>query len=142
MDECKDTWYPFFWYCPNCGTQLIGFKNAEGMIKGIPYYRTRVKDADGKRVSLYARTEKELVVKLAMARGVIEGAKFRKYNPTVAEYTEKWLVMQSAHIQPSTLDGYAYAARKYIIEPLGDNASYQRDNQKNGFPRKPGEVFF
>jgi hypothetical protein len=39
------------------------------MIKGIPYYRTRIKDADGKRVSLYARTEKELVVKLAMARG-------------------------------------------------------------------------
>ena len=33
MDECKDTWYPFSWYCPNCGTQLIGFKNAEGMIK-------------------------------------------------------------------------------------------------------------
>ena len=47
------------------------------MIKGIPYYRTRIKDADGKRVSLYARTEKELVVKLAMARGVIEDAKFR-----------------------------------------------------------------
>ena len=23
----------FSWYCPNCGTQLIGFKNAEGMIK-------------------------------------------------------------------------------------------------------------
>ena len=90
------------------------------MIKGIPYYRTRIKDADGKRVSLYARTEKELAVKLAMARGVIEDARFRKYNPTVAEYTEKWLVMQSAHIQPTTLEGYAYAARKYIIEPLGD----------------------
>lgn len=28
------------------------------MIKGIPYYRTRIKDADGKRVSLYARTER------------------------------------------------------------------------------------
>ena len=90
------------------------------MIKGIPYYRTRIKDADGKRVSLYARTEKELVVKLAMARGEIEDARFRKYNPTVAEYTEKWLVMQSAHIQPTTLEGYTYAARKYIIEPLGD----------------------
>ena len=33
MDECKDTWYPFSWYCPNCGTKLIGFINAEGMIK-------------------------------------------------------------------------------------------------------------
>ena len=72
------------------------------MIKGIPYYRTRIKDADGKR------------------RGEIEDARFRKYNPTVAEYTEKWLVMQSAHIQPTTLEGYTYAARKYIIEPLGD----------------------
>ena len=90
------------------------------MIKGIPYYRTRITDADGKRVSLYARTEKELAVKLAMARGVIEDAKFRKYNLTVAEYAEKWLVMQSAHIQPSTLEGYEYAVRKYIIAPLGD----------------------
>ena len=90
------------------------------MIKGIPYYRTRITDADGKRVSLYARTEKELAVKLAMAKGVIEDAKFRKYNPTVAEYAEKWLVMQSAHIQPSTLEGYTYAVRKYIIAPLGD----------------------
>ena len=33
VDECKDTWYPFSWYCPNCGTQLIGFENAEDMIK-------------------------------------------------------------------------------------------------------------
>ncbi len=90
------------------------------MIKGIPYYRTRITDADGKRVSLYARTEKELAVKLAMAKDVIEDAKFRKYNPTVAEYAEKWLVMQSAHIQPSTLEGYTYAVRKYIIAPLGD----------------------
>ena len=90
------------------------------MIKGIPYYRTRITDADGKRVSLYARTEKELAVKLAMAKGVIEDAKFRKYNPTVAEYAEKWLVMQSAHIQPTTLEGYTYAVRKYTIAPLGD----------------------
>ncbi|MBR3382041.1 MAG: site-specific integrase [Clostridia bacterium] len=90
------------------------------MIKGIPYYRTRITDADGKRVSLYARTEKELAVKLAMAKGIIEDARFRKYNPTVAEYAEKWLVMQSAHIQPSTLEGYANSVRKYIIGPLGD----------------------
>ena len=90
------------------------------MIKGIPYYRTRITDADGKRVSLYARTEKELAVKLAMAKGVIEDARFRKYNPTVAEYAEKWLVMQSAHIQPSTLEGYTNAVRKYIIGSIGD----------------------
>ncbi len=90
------------------------------MIKGIPYYRTRITDADGKRVSLYARTEKELAVKLAMAKGVIDDAKFRKYNPTVAEYAEKWLVMQSAHIQPSTLEGYTNTVKKYIIGSIGD----------------------
>ena len=33
------------------------------MRKGIPYYRTRILDADGKQVSLYAATCEELYEK-------------------------------------------------------------------------------
>ena len=46
--------------------------------------------------------------------------KFRKVNPTVGEYCEKWLEMQAAHVRPSTLRGYTLTVRKYIIDPLGE----------------------
>mgnify|MGYP001663156924 FL=1 len=38
------------------------------MRKGIPYYRTRILDADGKQVSLYAATCEELYEKQLEAR--------------------------------------------------------------------------
>ena len=44
----------------------------------------------------------------------------RKLNPTVAEYAEKWLLMQSAHISPATLRGYTNAMNTYIVKPLGN----------------------
>ena len=33
VDENKESWVPFAWFCPNCGTKLTGYKNAEGVIK-------------------------------------------------------------------------------------------------------------
>ena len=45
---------------------------------------------------------------------------FRKENPTVSEYCERWLEMQAAHVRPSTLKGYTLTVRKYIIAPLGE----------------------
>jgi len=95
-------------------------KFSEVTVKGIHYYRTRITDADGKMRSLYARSEEELERRVELARKEVEDTVFRRYNPTVAEYAEKWLLMQSAHIQSSTLDGYSYAVRKYIIGSLGD----------------------
>ena len=38
------------------------------MVKGVQYYRTRINDADGKQVSLYARTCEELYQKEKEAR--------------------------------------------------------------------------
>lgn len=90
------------------------------MRKGIQYYRTRITDADGKRVDLYAETCEELHQKEQEARRQVEEAIFRKENPTVAEYCEKWLLMQSAKISPATLRGYTTNMNKYIVEPLGD----------------------
>lgn len=86
---------------------------------GKTYFRTRLTDADGERFDLYGKTEEELAQKIANAQKEIEEAKIRRMNPTVEEYCEKWLHMQSANIRQSTLDGYTKAVNKYIVKPLG-----------------------
>ena len=86
---------------------------------GIEYYRTRIMDADGKRVALYARTREELYDKVEEAKKMIEDASFRRENPTVKEYCEKWLLMQSAQIRNTTLVDYTSKVKNYIIKPLG-----------------------
>ena len=89
-------------------------------IAGIKYYRARRYDADGKRFDINARSVEELEKKVEETERRIEDIIFRRQNPTVKEYCEKWLEMQAANIRPSTLRGYTYAVGKYIITPLGD----------------------
>ena len=88
--------------------------------KGILYYRTRIQDADGKQVSLYATTCEELYEKQLAAKKHVEEILFRRKHPTVAEYCEKWLLMQSAKVSSATMKGYTSDMRNYIIKPLGD----------------------
>lgn len=88
-------------------------------IKGVEYYRTRIEDADGKRVALYALTREELYEKVQEAQQLIKEAKFRRDNPTVKEYCEKWLLMKSGNVRVTTLNDYTYKVKKFIIEPLG-----------------------
>ena len=59
------------------------------VLKGVEYYRTRIEDADGRRVALYARTPEELLEKVEEAQRQIENAVFRRTTPTVAEYCER-----------------------------------------------------
>lgn len=87
---------------------------------GLTYYRTRITDADGKRVALYGRTREELYDKVEEAKRQIEDKTFRKENPTVREYSEKWLYMQSAHLRNTTIVDYRSKIKNYIIKPLGD----------------------
>lgn len=89
------------------------------MMNGIEYFRTRVEDADGKRVALYAKTREELYDKVEEAKRQIEDCTFRRSTPTVKEYCEKWLLMQSAHIRATTLIDYTSKVKNYIIKPLG-----------------------
>jgi len=96
---------------PNYGTVILS---------GTEYYRTRIKDADGKMVALYALTKEELYQKENEARQEVADTIFRRNNPTVAEYCEKWLKMRSATVSKATLKGYASAMRNYIIKPMGD----------------------
>ena len=89
-------------------------------LKGIQYYRTRIMDADGKELSLYAATCEELYEKQLEARKQVEEIIFHRQHPTVAEYGEKWLLMQSAKVSASTLRGYTRDMTNYIIKPLGE----------------------
>mgnify|MGYP000683080787 CR=1 FL=1 len=45
---------------------------------------------------------------------------FHRKHPTVAEYCEKWLLMQSAKVSAATMKGYNQNMRNYVIKPLGD----------------------
>lgn len=89
------------------------------MLNGAEYFRTRVKDADGKRVALYAKTAEELYDKVEEANRLIESAAFRRSTPTVAEYCELWLTMHSANIKATTLIDYSSKVKNYIVAPLG-----------------------
>ena len=90
------------------------------MRKGILYYRTRIQDADGKQVSLYATTCEELYEKQQAAKKQVEEIVFRRKHPTVAEYCEKWLLMQSAKVSAATIKGYRQNMKNYVISSLGD----------------------
>ena len=48
-----------------------------------------------------------------------ENEKLLKSSPTVKEYCEKWLLMQSANIRATTLIDYTSKVKRHIIEPLG-----------------------
>ena len=88
-------------------------------LNGIEYYRTRIQDTDGKLVALYARTPEELYDKELEALEQIDSATFRRKSPTVAEYCEKWLLMQSVHIRATTLTDYTSKIQRHIIKELG-----------------------
>ena len=54
---------------------------------------------------MYAATCEELYEKQLEARKQVEEIIFHRQHPTVAEYGEKWLLMQSAKVSASTLRG-------------------------------------
>ena len=88
-------------------------------IKGHIYYKTYVMDADGKQVALYGKTREELYDKVNEAKDQIDNDTFRRKTPTVKEYAEKWLMLQSAHIRQTTLIDYTSKVKLHVIAPLG-----------------------
>lgn len=89
-------------------------------IKGKTYYRTRVSDDEGNRISLYAVSREELYDKVIEIEKQIENKTFRRSTPTVREYCEKWLLMKSANVRETTMIDYRSKVKNHIIEPLGD----------------------
>ena len=74
------------------------------MMKGVQYYRTRITDADGKRVAIYGLTREELYDRVEDAQKKIAEVVFYRENPTVEEYCEKWLLMRSGTVRTNTLE--------------------------------------
>lgn len=89
-------------------------------INGYSYYKTDVEDAEGKRIILYGKTREELYDKELVALRRIDSATFHQKSPTVSEYCEKWLLMQSVHVRTTTLTDYTSKVRRHIIRELGD----------------------
>ena len=89
-------------------------------MKGVQYYRTFVEGNDGKRIALYAKTREELYEKELDALDRIDSIVLNKRSPTVAEYCEKWLIMQSVHVRNTTMIDYTSKVRRHIISSLGD----------------------
>ena len=82
-------------------------------VNGYEYYKTDIEDAEGKRVILYGKTREELYEKELAALEQVDSATFRRTSPTVAEYCEKWLLMQSVHVRATTLTDYTSKVRRH-----------------------------
>ncbi|MDO4340737.1 MAG: tyrosine-type recombinase/integrase [Eubacteriales bacterium] len=89
-------------------------------INGHTYYRTIITNAEGNRVPLYAKTREELYDKEMEALERNDNSALRRKSPTVAEYCEKWLLLQSVHVRKTTLTDYTSKVRRHIISELGD----------------------
>ena len=89
------------------------------MKRGVLYYRTRIRDANGKLIALYARTPEELYDREIEALEQIDKAAFHRKSPTVKKKKKKWLLMQSVHIRAITLTDYTSKVRRHIIKELG-----------------------
>ena len=94
-------------------------KPTYGFVASRGEYRKRIKGPDGKRISLYAKTPEELTEKIAAVQREINEETYRRENPTVKEYAEKWLTMQAPHIRTTTLTDYTSKVKIYLVEPLG-----------------------
>ncbi len=68
---------------------------------------------------MYATTCEELYEKQLEGRKQVEEIIFRRQHPTVAEYCEKWLLMQSAKVSASTLRGYTEGYDKLYHQTSG-----------------------
>ena len=71
-------------------------------------------------IILYGKTREEVYDKEMAALEQIDSATFRRNSPTVAEYCEKWLLMQSVHVRATTLTDYTSKVRRHIIGELGE----------------------
>lgn len=90
-------------------------------VEKLGRYRKRVKGPDGKYVAVYGLTTEELTERLSEAQRQIEDDVFRRDNPTVKEYSERWLTMHSSHVRVTTMRDYTFKVNNYIAAPpLGD----------------------
>ena len=88
-------------------------------INGHEYFKAYVMNADKKLVIVYGKTIEDLCQKYEEAERRSESDAFSRRSPTVKEYCEKWLLMQSANVRATTLIDYTFKVNRHIIAPLG-----------------------
>ena len=61
------------------------------------------------KIIVYGKTLEELCQKYDEAEHRTENDLFNRRSPTVKEYCEKWLLLQSANVRATTLIDYTYS---------------------------------
>ncbi len=82
-------------------------------------YVTYLEDTDGKKVKITSSDFDDLCERYETEKANIENRSFNKKAPTVKEYCERWLKMQSVHIRETSLIDYTSKVKRHIIAPLG-----------------------
>ena len=97
-------------------------RNTKGMvsINGYRYYKKQITDSEGKKRVVYGKTRLELEQKIEMLLEDAYSTRSPEDDPTVKEYCEKWLEMQSGNIRYTTLVDYTSKINSNIIPALGD----------------------
>ena len=88
-------------------------------INGHQYFKAYAMNADKKLIIVYGKTIDELCQKYEEAEHRTEDDLFSLRAPSVKEYCEKWLLMQSANVRTTTLIDYTSKVNRHIIKPLG-----------------------
>ena len=99
--------------------RIPNFKYGTVTIKGHQYLRAYVRNADGKTISVYGKDIEELCQKVDAAEYRTESDTYLRSSPTVKDYCEKWLLMQSTNVRATTLIDYTSKVKRHIIAPLG-----------------------
>ena len=88
-------------------------------VEKLKLYRKRIKDADGKYVAVYGKTTAELEANLEEATARIQQLRYNADNPTLTDYSNKWIEMHRPAVRERTMVDYCYIIRTYIQAPLG-----------------------
>ncbi len=88
-------------------------------VERLGTYRKRIKDIDGKYFALYAPTPDELTQKIISVQNEIENMKIARDNPTVGQYTERWISLNCNHLKEKTKADYLYIINSFILPEIG-----------------------
>ncbi len=82
-------------------------------------YVAFLEDSEGNKVKVSSTDFDDLCRRYETEKKNIESRAFNKKCPTVKDYCERWLHMQSANIRATSLIDYTSKVKRHIIAPLG-----------------------
>ena len=83
-------------------------------------YRKRVKNAEGKYISLYGRTPAELTEKIEAFREKEQFSGEDKDNPLVSSYVQRWFRLNCSNLRDASKADYQRIINYHILPHLGD----------------------